>query len=320
MASELVGPGVAIQGDGIGAAPRFVAGVELGGTKAVAVLAHGNQLIERQRVPTEDPAATLEALSHHLAGWAAGGQPFAAIGIASFGPVGLDRRRADFGHITTTPKAGWADTDVRGHFAARFDVPIGFDTDVNGAALAEWRWGAAQGCGVVVYITIGTGVGGGVVVDGVPVHGLVHPEHGHLRVRRRRDDAFAGSCPYHGDCIEGLASGPAIAARAGAPAETLGAEHPVWDDVAAELGEMMAMLVLAISPERVVVGGGVGHGQPWLLPRIHAATESALAGYVAALDADRIAALIVPPGLGDDAGPLGAVALGLAALDGVPTR
>ena len=203
---------------------------------------------------------------------------------------------------------------MRGHFAERFDVPIGFDNDVNGAVLAENKWGAAQGCSVAIYLTIGTGIGGGVVVGGRLVHGLVHPEHGHFRVRRRADDTFAGACPYHGDCIEGLASGPAIAARTGSRAPELPPEHPVWIDVANELGEFMALLVLAISPQRILVGGGVGYGQRWLLPRIRDAALASLGGYVAALDAPAIEALIVPPGLGDDAGPLGSVAIGLDAL------
>ncbi len=195
-------------------------------------------------------------------------------------------------------------------------MPIGFDNDVSGAALAESRWGAAQGCSVLVYMTIGTGIGGGVVVDGRPVHGLVHPEHGHLRVRRRADDAFSGVCPYHGDCIEGLASGPAIAARAGVAADAIGPEHPVWADVAAELGELMAILVLTLSPQRIVIGGGVGYGQRWLLPRVQRrdGRRSSPATWPRSTS-ESIGELIVPPGLGDDAGPLGAVALGLAALD-----
>ena len=291
-----------------------MAGIELGGTKSVAVLARDATIIERQRLPTDDPASTLEALSRQLTTWAGGGQHFAAIGIGSFGPVGLDRLRADYGCVTTTPKPGWRNTDVRGHFAERFDVPIGFDNDVNGAALAENLWGASQGCAVAIYLTIGTGIGGGVVVGGRLVHGLVHPEHGHLRVRRRADDAFPGVCPYHGDCIEGLASGPAIAARAGSRAPELPPDHPVWADVAGELGEFMALLVLAISPQRILVGGGVGYGQRWLLPRIRAAALETLGGYVAALDEAAVEALIVPPGLGDDAGPLGSVAIGLDAL------
>jgi fructokinase len=266
------------------------------------------------RFPTTDPASTLSLLSDQLDAWRRNGNDFVAIGIGSFGPVGLDRRRDDFGHITTTPKPGWRDVDVRGHFAERFDVPIGFDNDVSGAALAEARWGAATGCSVVVYVTIGTGIGGGVVVNGHPVRGLVHPEHGHVRVRRRPDDPFPGTCPFHGDCVEGLASGPAIAARAGAPADRLGADHPVWDDVARELAELMAVLVLSLSPERIVIGGGVGTGQRWLLPRIRTTLCDLLGGYVVALDRAAADRLIVTPGLGEDAGPLGAIALALHEL------
>jgi fructokinase len=291
-----------------------VAGVELGGTKALAVLVRGREILERVRVPTTEPAATLSALSEGLLGWQRDGRSFAAIGIASFGPVGLDRSRHDYGWVTSTPKPGWHDVDVLGHFSGRFDVPIGFDTDVAGAALAELRWGAAQGCAVVVYLTIGTGIGGGVVVDGRPLHGLVHPEVGHVRVRRRPGDPFAGVCPYHGDCVEGLVSGPAIAARAGAPAQELGPEHPVWDDVAPELADLLASLVLVVSPHRIVIGGGVGHGRPFLLDRVRPALVAALNGYVAALDAAAVDGLVRPPALGDGAGPLGAAALALDAL------
>jgi fructokinase len=293
----------------------LVAGVELGGTKALVLLARGPQVQERVRVPTTEPAETLGAVSAQLAEWRRQRHDFAAVGIASFGPVGLDQRRQDFGFITTTPKDGWTNVDVRGYFAERFDVPIGFDTDVTGAALAEGRWGASQGCAVHVYITVGTGIGGGVVVGGRPVHGLVHPEHGHVRVRRRPGDSFAGVCPYHGDCIEGLASGPAIAARAGSPADQLGHDHPVWADVASELGELVATLVVTISPERIVLGGGVGYGRRRLLPRIRAAALHSLAGYVAALDVASAEGLVVSPALGNDAGPLGSIALGLAVLD-----
>ena len=271
-------------------------------------------MVERFRVPTTDPPTTLGLLSDRLQSWGAQSYELAAIGIGSFGPVGVDPRRADFGCVTRTPKPGWSNVDVLGHFAERFDVPIAFDNDVNGVALAEHRWGAAQGCSVLVYLTVGTGIGGGVVVDGRPLHGLVHPEHGHIRVRRRPDDPFAGTCPFHGDCIEGLASGPAIAARAGVPAAELGDDHPVWADVARELGELIAVLVLSLSPERIVIGGGVGSGQRWLLPQIRRELCDALAGYVAAVDPATAERLIVPPGLGDDAGPLGSVALGLGVL------
>ena len=295
--------------------PPLVAGVELGGTKSLAVLARGTEILDRLRVPTTDPASTLRAMSEQLAAWRADVGRFAAIGIGAFGPIGADPARADFGYVTTTPKAGWPDTDVRGHFAERFDVPIAFDLDVAGAALAEGRWGASRGCSVHVYLTIGTGIGGGLVVGGEPVHGLVHPEVGHLRVRRLPGDTFGGSCPFHGDCIEGLASGPAIAARAGRAAESLGPDHPVWLDVAADLAELMTMLVLTVSPERIVVGGGVAAGKEFLLDLVRAHTATFLAGYVAGLDEPAVRGLIQLPELGDDAGPLGTVALGLRALE-----
>jgi fructokinase len=294
-------------------AEPLVAGVELGGTKSVALIARGTTIIEQARFPTADPAATLDAIGDTLTRWRAA-EPFEAIGIGSFGPIGLDPARADFGTITTTPKPSWAGTDVRGYFARRFEAPIGFDTDVAGAALAEGRWGAAIGCGVHVYLTIGTGIGGGVVVNGRPVHGLIHPEIGHIRTRRAAGDGFPGICPYHDDCLEGLASGPAIAARAGVPAGEIGADDPLWRPVAATLSELMAMLILTLSPERILIGGGVGMGQPQLLPMIRAGTAEILGGYVAGVTTGRLEEMIRAPGLGELAGPLGAVALGYESL------
>ena len=294
-------------------AEPLVAGIELGGTKSVALIARGSTIVAQLRFPTADPATTLEAIGDALARWRAA-EPFEAIGIGSFGPLGLDPARPDFGTITTTPKPGWAGTDIRGYFARRFGMPIGFDTDVAGAALAEGRWGAAIGCRVHVYLTIGTGIGGGVMVDGRPVHGLIHPELGHVRTRRMAGDDFPGICPYHGDCLEGLCSGPAIAARAGAPAAKIGAHDPAWEPVAAALAELMAMLILTLSPERILIGGGVGIGQPQLLPMIRAGTAEILGGYVAGITAERLEEMIRAPGLGELAGPLGAVALGLESL------
>lgn len=283
-------------------------GIELGGTKAIAVLARGADIVERQRVPTTDPDDTLGALVERVQVWLAADEPPVAIGIGSFGPVGLDPARGDYGYITTTPKAGWSNTDVVGRFEG-LGVPVAFETDVAAAALAEGRWGAAEGCTDHVYITIGTGIGVGIIAAGRPVHGLVHPEAGHLRVRRRRDDTFAGTCPYHGDCIEGLASGTAIAARAGAPAHQLPPDHPVWRDVVAELGELVAALTLTVSPQRIVLGGGVGAGRIDLVDGIRAAVHDHLGGYVVGLDEAGVAALVRPAALGNDAGPLGTVAL-----------
>lgn len=291
----------------------LLAGLELGGTKCIAVLAEGDAITHRFAVPTGHPDTTLPALRQQLQDWQAAGHDFAALGIASFGPLGLDPRRPDFGQVTVTPKTGWSGTDLLAAFAP-LGRPLALDTDVNGAALAEGRRGTARGCSSHVYLTIGTGIGGGLVVNDRAVHGLIHPEIGHIRVRRLAGDPFPGICPWHGDCLEGLASGPAIAARAGSPAETLAADHPVWDAVAADLAEALAMLLLTVSPQRILIGGGVGIGQTWLLPRLRAATAERLAGYLAPVTAETLAGIIMAPALGADAGPWGAIALAEDAL------
>ncbi len=298
--------------------PPLIAGVELGGTKGVALIARGEAIIAQSRHPTGDPGATLSALADDIEAWTGVHGPIAALGIASFGPIGLDPARDDFGTITRTAKPGWSGARVMDAFAGRFDVPIGWDTDVAGAALAERRWGAGRDQAVIIYLTIGTGIGGGLVIDGRPVHGRIHPEMGHLRVRRTPGDDFAGVCPFHGDCAEGLASGPAIAARAGAPAESLADDHGVWTRVAGELAELAYSLILTLSPQRILIGGGVPTGKPFLFPMIRAAVEARLGGYVAGLDAAALAGIIRPPALGDRAGPLGAVALGLGAMRNAP--
>ncbi len=290
----------------------LIAGVELGGTKGVAVIARGTEIIATQRVPTTTPAKTLGA----LADWLREKQeetPYVALGIASFGPLGLNPSRADYGFITATTKPDWSQTDVLGAFKSWFAGPIGFDTDVNGPALAEGRWGAAVGCTSHVYLTIGTGVGGGLVVNGAPVHGLVHPEMGHVRVRRVAGDAFAGACPFHGDCLEGLVSGPALAARTGMKGEELAQDHPVWANVAQEIAELLTTLILIASPQKILIGGGVGMGQSFLFPLIRDAVAARLKAYVAGLDREALDALIMPPALGAEAGPLGAIALGQGA-------
>lgn len=294
-------------------ADPLVAGVELGGTKSIAVVARGRTIVGQARWPTTTPDATLAAAGDWLAD-AVRDAPVAALGLASFGPLGLDPAGPDFGRVVNTPKPGWSGADVRGHFARRFAVPIGFDTDVAGAALAEGRWGAAQGCAVHVYLTVGTGVGAGIVIDGRAVHGRVHPEVGHVRTRRSPGDDFPGHCPVHGDCLEGLVAGPAIAARVGRSGEAITPDDPVWERVANELAELMNLLILTLSPERIVIGGGIVQNRPRLLPRVRARTSDLIGGYVAGLDARALERMIVAPGLGADAGPLGAVALALDAI------
>ena len=281
--------------------------IEGGGTKFVcAVGSTPTDLRAEVQFPTTTPDETLGRAIEFFKGRG----PLDAIGIATFGPLDLDRESSTFGHVTGTPKAGWSGADIVGPLFDAYRIPIGIDTDVNGAALGEGSWGAGEGLGTFVYITVGTGIGGGVVVNSTPLHGLVHPEIGHIRVPRIPGDTFPGSCPFHGDCLEGLASGPAIAARWGKPAQELGAETARAVEMAAHsLGFAMANLVLALSPERIIIGGGVTQ-----LPGLREATRrqmlDALGGYVESSALDRGAcAFVVGPKLGGASGIAGGLVL-----------
>jgi len=293
-------------------AEPFIAGVELGGTKCIATIARGRTIVRQARWATAGPD-TLDRIADALQDWRSDCS-FAAIGVASFGPIGLNANRPSFGKIGNTPKPGWAGVDVHGYFETRFSMPIGLDTDVGGAALAEWRWGASVGCAVHGYATIGTGVGLGLVVDGKALHGHLHPEAGHMRIRRSSIEDYAGACPTHGDCLEGLVGGPALANRAGRPLADVPDDDPLWTCVSNELAEWSAMLILSLSLERLVMGGGLLDARPALLAGIRSRTSELLNGYLDDLDADELAALIVPPALGRDAGPLGSIYLGERAL------
>ena len=295
-----------------------LAGLELGGTKCIAVLGDALAIAERREFPTTTPGETLAAALGVLREWDAVA-PLAAIGVASFGPVRVDRTAADFGRILTTPKPGWSGTDVLGVFRGAFACPVALDTDVNAAALAEYRIGAGQGCSSLVYLTIGTGVGGGIVVDGRPVHGALHPELGHLQLRRAAGDRFAGTCPFHGDCIEGLIAGPALAARFSGDIHATPAGDPRRDFLAADLAQLFAALILMASPRKILVGGGVGLGVPGLLERAVAKVPAILNGYLPQLDAATLRAMIAPPQLGADAGPLGVIVLA-EGIAGDPSR
>lgn len=281
-----------------------IAGIELGGTKVVVAAGTGpDDLTPPVRIPTTDPASTMAAIIGALEGLG----PFDAIGIASFGPLCLDPADPEGLRITKTPKPGWSQTLLVAPLAQRFGVPVYLDTDVNGAALGEGRWGAAQGLADFAYITVGTGIGVGLVVNGAPVHGLLHPEAGHILVRRDPGkDPFTGHCPFHGDCLEGLASGPAIAARVGRPAEELADDHPVWALVGDYIGQLCASLLLVTSPRRIILGGGVGQRADVRKAALGSA-RAYLAGYLQSpvLAGD----FIVAPGLGDRAGVLGALTI-----------
>ncbi len=290
--------------------------IEAGGTKFVCAVGSGpDDLRAETRFPTTMPGETIgRAIAFFEAQRAAHG-PLAALGIASFGPVDLDRASPRYGYITSTPKPGWQYADLVGPLARALGVPVGFDTDVNGAALGEWRWGAAQGLTTFLYLTIGTGIGGGGMVNGRLLHGLTHPEMGHMLIPHdRARDPFDGVCPYHGDCLEGLASGVAIGRRWNRPAAELGPEHPAWALEARYLALGLVNLIVTLSPQRLILGGGVME-QPQLFSLVRADVQRLLAGYVESPAlAEAIDSYIVPPGLGNRAGVLGAIALAQQAL------
>jgi fructokinase len=291
-------------------ATKLLAGVELGGTKCVCILGTGPDDVRAlERLPTGEREETLRQIEAVFERWRSQYGAPRALGIASFGPVDLRPDSHTYGYITSTPKPGWRNTDLARRLERRCGVPVGFDTDVNGAALAEGRWGGAQGLENFAYVTIGTGIGVGSIVRGRSIFGMNHAELGHIRVARKSGDTFAGSCSYHGDCIEGLASGPAIEARAGIAASELPADHPAWEYVAHGLGQLMHTMVLTTAPSRIFLGGGV-MAQSHLFERIQQELTRSLNGYIEAPQLERgLAQFIVPPGLGTMAGPLGALAL-----------
>ena len=295
---------------GHGRPERVVGGLELGGTKAVCVVGTGPDDVRADaRIPTTTPVETLGRILEFFAGHAAV-QPLTALGVASFGPLDLDPSSATFGFITTTPKQPWRQVDLVTTLRRGLGITIALDTDVNAAALAEYRGGRGRGADTLVYVTIGTGIGGGVLVGGRPLHGLVHPEIGHLRVPHdRARDGFDGVCPHHGDCLEGLASAPALAARWGAVPESLPDAHPAWALEAEYLALGLANVVLTLSPQRIVLGGGV-MARAGLLPLVRTRLRAVLAGYVQSRALDEgIDDYVVAPALGERAGVLGALAL-----------
>jgi fructokinase len=286
----------------------LVGGIEAGGTKFVCATGSGPDDIRAEtRFATTTPA---ETIGRAIAFFQEQEVPPAAVGIGSFGPIDRRPDSATFGYITTTPKAGWNRVDFAGVVRQALGIPVAFDTDVNAAALAEQRWGAAQGLDDFIYLTVGTGIGGGAMVNGRLLHGLIHPEMGHILLPRDpARDPFPGHCPYHGDCLEGLASGPALAARWGAPAETLPAGHPAWELEAHYLGVALAGLICTLSPQRLILGGGVMK-QPHLFDLIRSEVQRLLNRYIQAPQIlAEIDYYIVPPALGGRAGVLGAIAL-----------
>jgi fructokinase len=279
------------------------------------VLATGpDGVVAEERVPTTTPEETLAAIEQVLDRWQAE-HGFAALGLACFGPLSLRKGAADYGFITATTKPGWKNTDVAGRLARRYAVPTAIDTDVSGAALAEGRWGGAQGLASHAYITVGTGVGAGIIVNGRPVMGIGHAEAGHMLVPRFPGDEWAGACTYHGACVEGLASGFAVEKRTGKNGGELPPDHIVWSMVAHAIAGLCHNLVMGSVPERILIGGGVATKQPQILPMVRRMLVDSLAGYGDAVAvSSQIDRYIAPPALGDQAGPMGAIALAMDAL------
>ncbi len=288
-----------------GKRPLF-AGIEAGGTKFVLAVGHSpGEIIARHVIPTTQPNETFDT----AANWFSEQGEIAAIGIASFGPVKLDRNSKIWGYIAKTPKEGWSGKDFAGYFASRLNVPVGFDTDVNGAALAEYHFGAGQGKGDLAYITVGTGIGGGLIIDGKSVHGVAHPEMGHILPRRHpTDQEFEGICQHHGDCLEGLASGPAIQARWGKTLSELPYDHEAHEIIAFYLGQLCHNLLATTATETIVLGGGVMQTMG-LRARVVGRTADLGAGYLPGKHTSKI----LVPALGQDSGIVGALKLAVDA-------
>ena len=287
-----------------------LAGLELGGTNANLVLGTPREIVERCRLAVTDGADTLARVAGQLRQWHEQ-EPIEALGIASFGPLQLDSGQPDYGHVVATVKPGWDGADVLGTLERAIGCPAKIHTDVTGAALAEGAYGSAIGCHDFVYITVGTGIGMGIIVGGKPVVASLHPEAGHLRVRRMEGDTFGGVCSYHEDCLEGLASGSAVAARARQPGDEVSDDSPVWAPVIDALAEGCSSIFLTLASERIVLGGGVINQRHWLVEEVAFKTAAKLGGYLPYIG-ER--APIVAARLGVDAGQRGALILAEQAL------
>jgi fructokinase len=281
--------------------------IEAGGTKFVCAIGKENgEILKRVSFPTTTPEETMEKVVGFFKD-----KEMEALGVGSFGPVDLDKSSKTYGYITSTPKKGWTNYNILGELKKHFDLPINFDTDVNGAALGEAKWGAGKRLDSVLYLTVGTGIGGGIYSGGRLIHGMTHPETGHILVRRQEGDNYPGKCPYHGDCLEGMASGPAIEERWGVKAYELEKNHKAWELEGYYLAQGLVNYILIVSPKKIILGGGVMK-QEQLFPLIRKKVVEMLNGYVAHKNIlENIDEYIVPPKLGDNAGICGSLALAM---------
>jgi len=298
----------------------MLGGIEGGGTKFVCAVGTGPDDIQREeRFPTTTPTETMEKAIVFFKQAERDFGKLSALGFASFGPIDPNPASPTYGFILQTPKPNWSNANVLGMLKSAFDIPIAFDLDVNGAAMGEGTWGAAQGLDTFIYLTVGTGIGGGVMANGKLLHGLLCPELGHILLPHDRErDPFEGGCPFHKDCFEGLASGPALEKRWGQKAETLPLDHPAWELEAHYISLALANYIYTLSPQRIIIGGGVG-GNEKLLPLIRRNVQTALNGYIQSpAITQNITDYIVSPGLGARSGMLGAIALAQKALHNAP--
>ena len=287
-----------------------VGALEAGGTKMVCALGNENgEILERTSIPTKTPEETMPALMDFFHQYS-----LDAIGIGTFGPVDLDRTSSTYGYITSTPKLPWRNFDLLGSFRKEFSIPIGLDTDVNASAIGEATYGITKGLDSSIYITVGTGIGVGVILDGKPVHGMQHPEGGHILLMKHPEDTYEGRCPYHQNCLEGLAAGPAIEERWGKKAIELPADSFAWELESYYLAQALVDFTLVYSPKRIVLGGGVMH-QEQLLPMIRKQYKELLNGYVDTPYVRDLDHYIVPYSLNDNQGIMGCIKIGLNELE-----
>lgn len=279
----------------------LVGAIEAGGTKFVCAIGNErNEIIERVSFPTTTPEETLAHVFEFFDQY-----ELASIGIGSFGPIDINEKSETYGYVLSTPKLAWKDFDFLGAMKERYDIPMGWTTDVNAAALGESEKGAAAGLDNVMYITIGTGVGAGAIVNGQLLEGIGHPEMGHLLVKPHQDDHYDGFCPYHGNCLEGMAAGPSINGRLDMAGKDVDPDHQIWDFMANYIGQALVAYTVILRPERIILGGGVMHA-PKMLDKVKEAFDSLLGNYV---DVPELDSYLVKPGLGDNAGITGAILL-----------
>ena len=283
--------------------------LEAGGTKMVCAIGdESGKIYEQVSIPTETPEITMPKLISYFEE-----RQIEALGIGCFGPIDPDKKSETYGYITSTPKLAWADYNIVGTMEKSLMIPVGFDTDVNGSVLGEVTFGQAKGKKCVVYVTIGTGVGAGIYIEGKLLHGMLHPEAGHILLTQRQDDTYEGTCPYHKTCLEGLAAGPAIEARWGRKAVELKDDARVWDLEAYYIAQAIVNYILILSPQMIILGGGVMH-QEQLFPKIRSYVKKMMNGYIKTKEMADLDHYIVPASLHDDQGIMGALELGRRAL------